>query len=186
MAEDNNNESQGADYRKPNDGSSGNPFLTIVLVLNILILGGIAFMQYQVHVKLSQEEDITDIVKAQVEEKLSELDSKETGEAKVDQGQLFPIDPGFTANLAQGDGPRRYIRLHLVLKFDKNANPDEYKERKAQIQDTIISLLNTKRPEDLLKLEGKEYLKEEIKQAINTFMQTGRVIDIYYIEFQIN
>jgi flagellar FliL protein len=46
--------------------------------------------------------------------------------------------------------------------------------------------LNTKRPEDLLKKEGKLYLKEEIRTAINSFLIDGNVVDVFYIGFQIN
>ena len=45
---------------------------------------------------------------------------------------------------------------------------------------------STKRADDLLKKEGKSFLKEEIKASINSFLVDGRVEDIYYISFQIN
>ena len=47
-------------------------------------------------------------------------------------------------------------------------------------------MLNAKKPEELLKREGKEYLKEEIKAAINNFMIDGHLEDIFYVGFQIN
>ena len=37
-----------------------------------------------------------------------------------------------------------------------------------------------------LKREGKEYLKEEIKSAINSFLIEGNVVEVYYVAFQIN
>ena len=63
---------------------------------------------------------------------------------------------------------------------------EEVDTRKPQINDTIISMLNAKKPEELLKKEGKDYLREEIKTSINNFMTDGQVIDIYYVNFQIN
>jgi flagellar FliL protein len=116
---------------------------------------------------------------------MKDMEKENTGEAKQEDGILFPLD-SFTANLAQGDGPRRYVRLNAVLKFSKDSNEEEFKVRKPQIRDTIISILNSKRPEDLLKVEGKNYLKEEIKAAINTFLVDGQVIDLYYVGFQIH
>ena len=108
------------------------------------------------------------------------------GEAAPEtQGILFPLD-GFTANLAQGDGPRRFVRLEAVLKFSQDSNEEEFKAKKPQIRDRIISLLNSKKPEDLLKVEGKTYLKEEIKSAINSFLVDGKVLDVFYVGFQIN
>ena len=76
--------------------------------------------------------------------------------------------------------------MNAVLKFSKKSKEEEFKARKPQIRDVIISTLNSKRPEDLLKVEGKSFLKEEIKNAINTFLVDGEVIDIYYVGFQVN
>ena len=97
----------------------------------------------------------------------------------------MPLDR-FTANLAQGDGPRRFVNLNLVLKFSQDSKEEEFKARKPQIRDTIISILNSKRPEDLLKVEGKKYLKEEIKSSINAFLLDGHIMDVFYMGFQIN
>ena len=57
----------------------------------------------------------------------------------------------------------------LVLKFDKNSKEAEFNSRKPQIRDSILSILNTKRPEELLKTEGKSFLKEEIKSLLIHF-----------------
>ncbi len=91
-----------------------------------------------------------------------------------------------TVNLAQGDGPRRFLRFNAVLKFSKDSSEEEFKARGAQIKDSIITLLNSKRPQDLLTVEGKNYLKEEIKSSINSFLVDGSVVDVYYVGFQIN
>lgn len=115
----------------------------------------------------------------------SEDQAPEFGIAKEGEGKYLVLE-GFTANLAQGDGPRRFIRLNLVLKFTPDSNEEEYKNRRHQIRDTIISLLNSKRPEDLLISEGKSFLKEEMRSAINTFLIDGKILDVFYTGFQIN
>lgn len=178
-----------ADEDNVDGGSKGgkNPLLTILLVVNAVLMGAIAYFQYDAHVKEANRSSISDIVKAEMREARKELDKEEeTGEMKKEEnGMLFPLT-GFTANLAQGDGPRRYVRLQVVLKFSNSSNEDEFKARKPQIRDTIISILNSKRPTDLLKVEGKAYLKEEIKAAVNTFLVDGHIIDVFYVGFQIN
>ena len=107
------------------------------------------------------------------------------GAAPKTDGLMYPID-SFTANLAQGEGPKRYIRIALVLKFTKETKKEEVDSRKPQISDAIISMLNAKKAEELLKREGKEYLKEEIKTAVNNFMVDGHLEDIFYVGFKIN
>lgn len=166
--------------------SAKNPLLTILVLVNTIAMGAIAYFQYMSHEKLAQTPSIRDVVKAEMK-KITGEDGEviETGEAKIEDGKLFPLD-GFTANLAQGDGPRRFVRLNTVLKFSKESNEEEFKRRKAQIRDSIITTLNGKRPEDLLSVEGKSFLKEEIKAAINAFLVDGHVIDVFYVSFQIN
>ncbi|WP_372652495.1 flagellar basal body-associated protein FliL [Halobacteriovorax sp.] len=174
-----------ANFSKPADSGSGkNPLLTIVMILQLILMGGIAYFQYMAHQKLAATESVMDVVKSDM--KAGAIDeSSETGEAREEEGILFPLD-NFTANLAQGDGPRRFVRLNAVLKFNRDSSEEEFKARKPQIRDTIISILNSKRAEDLLKVEGKNYLKEEIKAAINSFLVDGKVIDVFYVSFQIN
>jgi flagellar FliL protein len=169
-----------------NKGGGKNPLLTVVMILNLVMMGVIAYFQMETHKKITSQPTIQDVVKAEMQKSDEAVDeSSETGEAKEEPGKLFPLD-GFTANLAQGDGPRRYIRLSAVLKLDSTSKEEEYKARKPQIRDAIISILNAKRPGELLEVQGKEYLKEEIKSAINSFLVEGKVIDVYYVGFQIN
>lgn len=180
-------EVEGAEVKPPADKSSGgkNPLLTVLVLVNTLVVAGVAYFQYTMHQQISTQPNVVDLVKSEMKKVEGEDSDNDTGMAKEQDGILFPLD-GFTANLAQGDGPRRFVRLNTVLKFSKESSEEEFKSRKPQIRDAIISTLNSKRPEDLLKLEGKNYLKEEIKAAINNFLVDGKVIDIFYVGFQIN
>jgi flagellar FliL protein len=165
--------------------SSKSPLLIILMIVNIIAMGTVAFFQWRFMEMEAQRPDLTQLLK----EQNSAVSDEATGEQKSDEvvkkENLLPLD-SFTVNLAQGEGPRRYVRLDAVLKMSDDAKTPEFEARKPQIRDTIISILNTKRAEDLLKKEGKSYLKEEIKASINSFMVDGRVEDIYYISFQIN
>lgn len=168
---------------KDEGGGGKNPILTVLVLVNTLMMGAIAYFQFSAFDKISKQPNIQDLVKAEMKKNL-EAESNDTGEAKVKEGILFPLE-GFTANLAQGDGPRRFIRLSAVLKFSKDSSEDEFKRRKPQIRDTVITTLNSKRPEDLLSVQGKSFLKEEIKAAINSFLVDGHVIDMFYVNFQV-
>ena len=175
MAED------GMDYKEEKKGR-GQTFIAFLLFLNTAVILGVAYFQFTMYRNWKQQgPSIQDIVSSQQEENGRSLAST----AKEPDGRLFPLER-FTANLAQGDGPRRFVRLKLVLQFSKDSKEEEFKTRKPKIRDTIINILNSKRPEDLLKVEGKTYLKEEIKSAINAFLLDGHVKDVFYIGFQIN
>jgi flagellar FliL protein len=191
--------------------SGKNPLLVILVLVNTIAVGAIGFFQFQNHKKLNAVTTAADVMKQDLEGGAADHASAEGGhgEKKAEGGHggghgeghgeagksevegvkadglLYPLEP-FTANLAQGDGPRRFIRISLVLKFNKETKKEEVDARKPQISDTIISMLNSKKPEELLKKEGKEYLKEEVKTSINNFLVDGQITDIYYVGFQIN
>lgn len=167
--------------------SGKNPFVTILLILNMAAMGTVAFFQYKFMEMEAKRPDLTALLK---EQNTTAVDPEAEGEqaateqtAKTDQ--LLVLEP-FTVNLAQGDGPRRYVRLDAVLRLSNDTKLEEIEARKPQIRDSIISILNTKRPDDLLKKEGKTYLKEEIKASINSFLVDGRIEDVFYTSFQIN
>lgn len=168
--------------------SKGNPLVAILLLVNTLILGFIAFSQYKFiegeKNKPTIQQVVIDTMK-KAEQEDANVSDDITNKEKDNEGDILNLG-NITANLAQGDGPRRYIRLQAVLKFSKGANPKEFETNKPKILDTVNSLLNTKRPEDLLKREGKEYLKAEIKDSVNAFLVDGKVVDVYYTSFQIN
>lgn len=186
--------------------SGKNPLLVILVLVNTIAVGAIGFFQFQNHKKLNSVTTAADVMKQDLEGGGHAAPAGGHGEAKPAGGHggghggaegpaevegvkadglLYPLEP-FTANLAQGDGPRRFIRISLVLKFSKETKKEEIDARKPQISDTIISMLNAKKPEELLKKEGKEYLKEEVKTSINNFLVDGQITDIYYVGFQIN
>lgn len=170
--------------------SSGkNPLLTILMVLNIVAMGTVAFFQWRFMDMEAKRPDLTQLLKEQKDGDAAAASGEAGDEVKktevVKKENLLPLD-SFTVNLAQGEGPRRYVRLDAVLKMSDDAKAPEFEARKPQIRDTIISILNTKRPEDLLQKAGKDNLKEEIRSSINSFLVDGRVEDIYYISFQIN
>ena len=173
---------------KPKKEKNGNTsvLITLVVFLNTLIIGAIGYFQYASFQKEKNQETVKDLVTLELRKRGVIVEGQsETGEARVDEGKLFPLDR-FTANLAPTNGAKKYVRINLVLKFSRDSNDREFKLRKPQIIDTIITILNSKKADDLLNKEGKEFLKEELKASINAFLAEARIVDIYYVGFQIN
>lgn len=88
----------------------------------------------------------------------------------------------FTANLS-GPGASHYVRLNVNLEMDKQVSEEEMKKRTPQIRDRIITLLNSKRPQDLQNADGRTFLKEEVKTSINAVLQTGKIAGVYFSTF---
>lgn len=164
--------------KKPSQKS---PLVALLLIVNMAGLGVVAFFQFQFMQMEAKRPSLTQL--------MNEGNSPEGDESpkreKIKAESLYQLD-SFTVNLAQGDGPKRFVRLNAVLKLSDSSKHEEIEARKPQIRDTIISILNSKRPEDLLKKEGKSFLKEEIKAEINAFLVDGNVVDVFYVGFQVN
>ncbi len=53
----------------------------------------------------------------------------------------------------------------------------------ALVRDTILSVLATAQPEELLRVEGKHRLKEELLKALQERVPQLAVTNVYFTEF---
>lgn len=168
-----------------NSSSAKSPLVLVILLLNTVGLLAVGYFQYQFMQKEAQKPDLTELLKQSNKNASDELMEEDRPLESISKELLVNLET-FTVNLAQGDGPRRYARLNAVLKLSEDSELSEVEARKPQIRDAIIGILNSKRPEDILKRDGKLYLKEQIKSAINSFLIDANVVDIFYVGFQVN
>ena len=178
-------EEEKVETAKTKSTSQKSPLVLILLFINIAALGFVGFQQYQFMQMESKRPDLGELLKQSNESVSADVLDEQKPTETLSKETLVDLET-FTVNLAQGDGPRRYVRLNAVLKMSQDSELTEIQSRKPQIRDTIISILNSKRPEDLLKRDGKIYLKEQIRSSINSYLIEGKVEDIYYVGFQIN
>ncbi len=168
-------------------GKTGQGVLfTLLVIINTVLIGTIGYFQYLGFKKEKKQETIRELVNAEFARRGVVVEGEKVSpETMVEEGKLFSLDR-FMVNLAPSDGVKKYLRMSVVLKFSKDSNEKEFKMRRPQMVDAIISILNAKKAEDLLNREGKDYLKHEIKSSINSFLSEGRLLDLYYVSFQIN
>lgn len=109
---------------------------------------------------------------------------------KKDSGKVFArvvtLDP-FTVNLSSAGGTSpKYVRVNVALEVPTQEVEDEVKQRTPQIRNIVIDLLNSKRTSDLTNYEGREALKDEIRNAINSFLVTGRLKGVFFTNFAVS
>jgi flagellar basal body-associated protein FliL len=94
----------------------------------------------------------------------------------------------FTANLARPSGPQRFIKLKLTLLVETplTNNLAEIINKTPTLRDQIIGILNTKEPKDILKLEGREVLKNILEEHINSKLKDDKVRDVLFTQFTVN
>lgn len=112
--------------------------------------------------------------------------SGEAGGAEGGAGQmgvLVSLDP-FIVNLAS-DAGKRYLKITIQLELARPGMANEVTNRMPQIKDAVITVLSSKAADDLLTIEGKFRLKEQVLTRINNLLTTGVVKNIFFVEFVI-
>ena len=96
-------------------------------------------------------------------------------------GSTLTLEP-FVVNLAGED--RAYLRVGITLGL---ARPPGEKNQAGLpvplVRDTILGVLTTARPDQLLGAEGKQQLKSEILEALRSRVPQLGVEEVYFTEF---
>ncbi len=100
------------------------------------------------------------------------------------QTQIGPIVniEEFIVNIISGD-TAHYVKASMAVELTNEAAKTEVEQRMAQMRDTILLLISNKTYEELQDLQGKKQLKAELLSKINSFLQTGKVVSIYFTNF---
>ena len=141
-------------------------FILIGLVVLVLVGGGTAFMTLP----------FTKGARAALWNMTKSAPKKEEVKATL------ALEP-FLLNLADTDEVR-FVKATFQLGLAKA--PDEEMKSGATIpaiRDAIISLLTSKRAEQVLSQEGKELLRNEIRTRINSISPHTKVLEVYIVDF---
>ncbi len=158
-------------------GSGGKPIILIALVvINMLVVLGVGFMVWKS--RQTPPPTIEQIVDG---EKMTEEHEKATPE---EIGKVIPLET-FIVNLAGAKG-RKVLKVNMELEVKGAEIVSEIDNRKAQIRDFIIIILSSKTYDEVSTKEGKDALRNEIKDNINTFLSKGKISNVYFTELIYN
>ncbi|MBC7754249.1 MAG: flagellar basal body-associated FliL family protein [Moraxellaceae bacterium] len=151
-----------------------------LVVVNMLVVFGVGFMLWKS--KHSQVADPSKEIEQVIE------GEKKTQQAEKSQseeiGKVVPLET-FIVNLAGSKG-RKVLKVNMELEVKGTDVVQEIDNRKAQIRDFIIIILSSKTFEEVSTKEGKDNLRNEIKDNINTFLVKGKVSNVYFTELIYN
>lgn len=178
--------------------SGGKPIVLYALVvLNMLVVAGVGAMLYMGKQKEAQHAQAIDkaaqgIVKdGEAGGEHGEAAGEHGGEAgKHDSeaqefiGQTVPLET-FLVNLS-GNRGNKLLKVNMELEVDGSKVASEIDKRKPQIRDIIIILLSSKTYAQLSSPEGREFLREEIRDTVNSFLTTGKIKRVLFTEFIFN
>jgi len=145
-----------------------------VVMIFMLGLGGGLFMMWN---KLSAMETRSRNTAEEAEQ--GDQDSS----VPVDKllGPIYSLDT-FIVNLADKGG-KRYLRMTIDLELDNEELESEVKKRLPQVRDSILTILPTKRFDDISSAKGKTALRDQMLERINGLLARGQITNIYFKEF---
>lgn len=172
---------------------SGNPLVLVLSLVNLLVtLGilGILFVSFQKEKHHPSVEDIAAQASNASGEGEGEKSKGKEGEGKeqdkkkpVDYGRMITLEQ-FTVNLSTPGSPNsKFVRVNISLEVPTEDTESEVTSKMPQVRNTIIDLFNSKRPVDLATADGRDYVKEEIRNALNSFLVSGKVKGVYFTNF---
>jgi flagellar FliL protein len=104
----------------------------------------------------------------------------------LEKSAVLPLEP-FVVNLADKDAAR-YLRIKISLMVDDKSKTKELEENQAlqlKVRDVILQTLTAKTSRDLINEEGKNKLREEIRDKIGVYFRTPKVTEVMFTEFVI-
>lgn len=150
--------------------------LYALVIINMLVVAGVGFMVYSGKKKAAEQPGLEAVIQGEVQAKGEE--------AKMDRefvGTMVPMEM-FLVNLSGANG-RKLLKVLMELEVEGANVQTEIEKRKPQIRDIIITLLSSKTYEQVSSIEGKEYLREEVRDTVNSFLTKGKIKRVLFTEF---
>jgi flagellar FliL protein len=98
-------------------------------------------------------------------------------------GAMWPMDV-FIVNLSDNQG-ERYLKIVMQLEVADPATVAELEQLKPKLRDNLLDLLTAKSFSELMDAGGKQRLRDEIAMRLNSFLNKGKVVRVYFTEFVI-
>lgn len=165
---------QAPDQGKKDKGKSkASPILLGIITLNTLVILGVGYFLYTSKQSELKKPSMEPIMQGAME------DQQDGGDAG--SGFAVPLDY-FLVNLAEDQG-QKLFKVEMEFDVDSSAVQEEINKRMPQVRDIIIILLSSKNYSQISTPKGKENLKEEIRDTVNSFLTKGKINKVLFTQF---
>lgn len=101
-------------------------------------------------------------------------------------GKMLTLEQ-FTVNLASaGTVNPKFIRVNISLEVPSDEIEQELNQKMPRVRNVIIDLFNAKKASDVASPEGREFLKDEIRNSLNSFLVSGKVKGVFFTNFALS
>ena len=104
------------------------------------------------------------------------------GGGKEDETFLFAFKEEIIVNLAKEE-KSVYLKVKLGLDVSSKNTLGEIGKLEFKVRDRVNSILSRQTVKSISTENGKENIKRDIKEALNKFLETGEVIEVYFYDF---
>jgi flagellar FliL protein len=161
-------------------GSGGKPILLYILVfLNMAVVAGVGAMLHLGRKKDAEAAKVVEKVATGMVEDAKDGNAKKEDENFI--GKMIPLEV-FLVNLS-GNRGNKLLKVSMELEVEGERIAEEIDKRKPQIRDIIIILLSSKTYAQVSAPEGKEFLRDEIRDTVNSFLTKGKIKRVHFTEF---
>lgn len=163
----------------PPASAGSKPYLLIgLVVVNMLVVALVGFMVWKGRKADEAKPGIENVIEGEAQTQAEESAAPE------EIGKVIPLET-FIVNLAGSKG-RKVLKVNMELEVKGQDVIQEIDNRKAQIRDFIIIILSSKSYDEVSAKEGKDALRNEIKDNINSFLSKGKIVNVYFTELIYN
>lgn len=176
--------------------SGGKPIILYALVvINMLVVAGVGAMVYMGKQKEAEQAQAIDkaangmtkdAAQAGEHGEAAGPGGEDHGDSEAEEfiGKMIPMET-FLVNLS-GNRGNKLLKVNMELEVEGKSIAEEIDKRKPQIRDIIIILLSSKTYAQLSSAEGKEFLREEVRDTVNSFLTKGKIKRVHFTEFIFN
>jgi flagellar protein FliL len=145
-----------------------------VLGLNLIVLLALAAFVWMNLSKSQRQMSLADIEasKSTVSE----------GEAVSGSAEAKFIPESFTVNLADSSGAH-FAKVDVEIEVDGDAVREEVIRLRPRIRDFIVVILSSKTYDQIASVDGRDFLREEIRNKINGYLTKGQIKNVYFTQF---
>ncbi|PWU14310.1 MAG: flagellar protein FliL [Bdellovibrio sp.] len=179
MAEEAAKEPVAAPAPPASGGGKQNFVMTALAVLNMVVVAAVGIMIWKGRQKDAAEPKIEHVIKGE-----QEAQEHEAHDEKIIKAHVIPLET-FIVNLAGSKG-RRIFKVDMELEVNEKKVVDEIEQRKAQIRDIIIIILSGRTYDQISSKEGKNELRDEVKDTVNAFLTKGKITSVFFTNFLYN
>lgn len=139
-------------------------FVLIIILVVVFLLSGMIFVAFRVGF---------------VDRLLNRMVTDASSKTNI-EGPAFTYEiPEILVNLSEGDR-RRFLSVKFYVGYDNSKLTEELERRIPEIRDAVLKILWETSTEDVYSNEGKENLREEIKETVNSLVTSGEITGVYF------